>query len=101
MNRKIYFYDNGVRNALIKNMHPLALRNDILALWENFLMSERLKYLEYQGIRVNSYFWRTKNQQELDYLEEKDGKLSAYEFNWNPDAKSSMPSAFKRTYVAD
>ncbi|RAI92274.1 ATP-binding protein [Algoriphagus yeomjeoni] len=101
MNKKIYFYDNGVRNALIKNLQPLALRNDIGALWENFLMSERLKYLEYQGIKVNSYFWRTKNQQELDYLEEKDGKLKAFEFKWNPDAKFSIPSAFKETYTAD
>jgi len=80
MNKKIYFYDNDVRNALIKNLQPLALRNDIGALWENFLMSERVKFLEYEGIKVNSYFWRTKNHQELDYLEEKDGKLKAFEF---------------------
>ncbi len=101
MNKKIYFYDNGVRNALIKNLQPLPLRNDIGALWENFLMSERLKYLEYQGIRVNNYFWRTKNQQELDYLEERDGKLKAFEFKWNPDAKFSFPSAFKEAYNAE
>ncbi|MFC5625126.1 ATP-binding protein [Algoriphagus winogradskyi] len=101
MNKKIYFYDNGVRNALIKNLQPLALRNDIGALWENFLMAERLKFLEYSGTRVNSYFWRTKNHQELDYLEEKDGKLNAYEFKWNPDAKYSVPSAFKEAYTAE
>lgn len=101
MNKKIYFYDNGVRNALIKNLQPLALRNDIGALWENFVMAERLKFLEYSGTRVNRYFWRTKNQQELDYLEEKDGKLNAYEFKWNPDAKFSVPSSFKETYTAE
>lgn len=101
MNKKIYFYDNGVRNALIKNLQPLALRIDIGALWENFLMSERLKYLEYQGIKVNSYFWRTKNQQELDYVEEKDDKLKAFEFKWNPDAKFTIPSSFRETYNAD
>ncbi|MEB2778219.1 ATP-binding protein [Algoriphagus sp. D3-2-R+10] len=101
MNKKIYFYDNGVRNALIKNLQPLSLRNDIGALWENFLMAERLKYLEYEGVKVNRYFWRTKNQQELDYLEEKDGKLNAYEFKWNPDSKFSIPSSFRDTYEAE
>ncbi|WPR74002.1 ATP-binding protein [Algoriphagus sp. NG3] len=101
MNKKIYFYDNGVRNALIKNLQPLPLRNDIGALWENFLMAERLKYLEYSGMRVNSYFWRTKNKQELDYLEEKNGELKAFEFKWNPDAKFSIPSAFAETYSSE
>lgn len=100
-NKKIYFYDNGVRNALIRAYQPIPLRNDIGALWENFLMSERLKYLEYEGRKVNRYFWRTKYQQELDYIEEKDGKLNVYEFKWNPGSKFSVPSSFKDTYTAE
>jgi predicted AAA+ superfamily ATPase len=100
-NKKIYFYDNGVRNILIKNLQPISVRTDIGALWENFLMTERMKYLEYSGIRSNRYFWRTKYHQEIDYIEEKDGGLKAFEFKWNPDAKWSPPSSFKDTYNAD
>ena len=100
-NKKIYFYDNGVRNALIKNLQPVAIRNDIGALWENFLMAERLKFLEYQGLRANRYYWRTKNQQEIDYVEERNGNLTAFEFKWNPDAKWKPPKAFKEAYVPD
>jgi predicted AAA+ superfamily ATPase len=100
-NRKIYFYDNGIRNAIIQNFNPIEFRNDIGALWENFLMTERLKRNHYHRIYTNPYFWRTKQQQEIDYLEEADGKLSAFEFKWNPTAKVKIPSAFQEAYSAD
>jgi predicted AAA+ superfamily ATPase len=69
--RKIYFYDNGIRNAIISNYNPLYLRQDTEALWENFLISERMKFLHYNRISSNKYFWRTKQQQEIDYIEER------------------------------
>ena len=97
-NKKIYFFDNGVRNALIKNLQPIALRNDIGMLWENFLMAERLKRMEYAKIRYNGYFWRTKYQQEIDYVEERDGKIAAFEFKWNSEAKASLPASFGEEY---
>lgn len=100
-NKKVYFFDNGVRNALIKNLQPIALRNDIGALWENFLMAERLKRMEYAKISYNSYFWRTKYQQEIDYIEERDGKITAFELKWNPDAKASIPESFQQAYSPD
>ncbi|MDA3907162.1 MAG: ATP-binding protein [Bacteroidales bacterium] len=96
--RKIYFYDNGLRNAIIKNFNPLGLRNDVGALWENFLMSERLKFLQYNEIFTNRYFWRTHSQQEIDYLEEREGKLFAYEFKWNINAKAKFSKTFTNTY---
>lgn len=100
-NRKIYFYDNGVRNALIQNFNPLGLRNDIGALWENFLMSERLKRNHYHNYYCNKYFWRTKQQQEIDYVEERDGKITGFEFKWNPKAKTKIPADFIKAYNAD
>lgn len=100
-NRKIYFYDNGIRNAVIQNFNPLVLRNDVGALWENFLMSERLKRNHYYQKYCNRYFWRTKQQQEIDYLEEVDGKITGYEFKWNPKAKIKIPATFVKTYNAD
>jgi len=96
--RKIYFYDNGIRNALIANFNPPELRQDIGALWENFLMAERLKYLHYKNIWSNRYFWRTHAQQEIDYIEEKNGHLSGYEFKWNPKARVTFPKTFAETY---
>jgi hypothetical protein len=96
--RKIYFNDNGVRNALISNFSQIENRTDTGALWENFLVSERRKYLQYSGQWANSWFWRTKQQNEIDYLEEKDGLLTAYEFKWNPTAKYRQPKLFKETY---
>ena len=81
--RKIYFYDNGIRNAIISNYNPVELRDDLGALWENFLMSERQKYLAYNHIYCNRFFWRTKAQQEIDCIEERGGKLYAFEFKWN------------------
>ncbi|GAA4807746.1 ATP-binding protein [Olivibacter ginsenosidimutans] len=100
-NQKIYFYDNGIRNALIQNFNPLQLRNDIGALWENFLMTERLKRNQYHRIFTNRYFWRTKQQQEIDYVEEKDGTISGFEFKWNPKTKVYIPSNFVDAYQAN
>ncbi len=87
--KKIYFYDTGIRNAFIRNFNPLDLRNDKGGLWENFLITERLKYLEYSGKWVNRFFWRTYAQQEIDYIEEYDGKLWAYELKWK--SKNAKP----------
>lgn len=96
--KKIYFYDNGIRNALIKNFSPLALRMDTGALWENFLVSERMKANHYTNRYVNSYFWRTHSQQEIDLIEESTGKLFAWEFKWNEKAKVKIPKAFLDAY---
>ena len=96
--RKIYFYDNGVRNALIASFQPLELRQDVGALWENYLMSERIKYLHYNKIWANNYFWRTHDQQEIDYVEEIDGLFHAYEFKWNPKAKVKFSKSFTSYY---
>lgn len=96
--KKIYFYDNGIRNALLSNFNQIEARTDIGALWENFLLSERIKYLNYNNKWVNSWFWRTKDQQEIDYLEETDGKLYAYEFKWKPNANVTFPKIFNTNY---
>jgi predicted AAA+ superfamily ATPase len=98
--RKIYFYDNGVRNALMAQFGPIELRPDKGALWENYLMAERRKYIEYKGLLVNSYFWRTQDQQEIDYIEEQDGNFLACEFKWNPDARARFPKTFANAYPA-
>ncbi|APF20437.1 AAA ATPase [Caldithrix abyssi DSM 13497] len=97
-NRKIYFYDNGIRNALIKNFNSLPLRADVGALWENFFIAERMKYLNNELKPVNYYFWRTHSQQEIDYLEETGGQLTAYEIKWNPRKKVRFPERFLKTY---
>lgn len=96
--RKFYFYDNGIRNALISNFNSLSLRGDTGALWENFIISERMKYLHYHGIYPNCYFWRTTQQQEIDYVEERDGRLFAFEFKWNPGRKTRFPRTFSEAY---
>jgi len=95
---KFYFYDNGIRNALLANFSDATNRPDIGALWENFLVSERLKRNAYGGVWANSWFWRTKQQQEIDYLEERDGQLSAFEFKWNPAAAVRLPRTFSAAY---
>ena len=95
--RKIYFYDTGLRNALINNLNPLHLRQDAGGLWENFMISERMKYNANRGISNNIYFWRTKQGQEIDYLEDAGGKLSAFEFKWNK-AKAKKPKIFLEAY---
>ena len=96
--RKIYFYDTGIRNALLANFNPLNIRQDTGALWENFLISERMKHLHYNGIWANCFFWRTKDRQEIDYLEEREGKLYAFEFKWNPVKKHRFPVTFLNAY---
>ena len=96
--RKIYFYDNGVRNALISNFSQINLRTDKGSLWENFLVSERLKLLNNLQIDAKRYFWRTAQQQEVDYIEERDGQLSAYEFKWTEKKMNKLPSTFLKAY---
>lgn len=97
--RKIYFYDNGIRNAIINNFQPIDLRTDQGALWENFLVSERQKFLHFQEIYANRYFWRTKQQQEIDYIEDRDGQLHACEFKWSVKNKDSLSGRFSKTFL--
>jgi predicted AAA+ superfamily ATPase len=97
--KKIYFYDNGIRNALIKNFAPLQLRQDVGALWENFFISERIKYNHYHRNFANYYFWRTTQQQEIDFIEESDGLFTAFEMKWNPKKMNlTLPKPFTETY---
>ena len=96
--RKVYFTDNGIRNALIADFRPVELRDDVGKLWENFLVSERFKRNKYNERYANPWFWRTQAQQEIDYVEELDGHLSAFEFKWNPSSKAKQPKAFQTTY---
>lgn len=96
--RKVYFHDLGIRNAFIRNFIPLDMRADTGGLWENFCIVERMKTLEYHQKLINRYFWRTHTQQEIDYIEEYDGKLHAYEFKWNPKAKAKVPKTFLEAY---
>ena len=98
MSRKIYFYDTGIRNALISNFQIPELRQDIGALWENFLIAERKKWIQESGLWCNTYFWRTHDQQEIDYIEEKDGRLFAFEFKWSPAARARFSKTFTRAY---
>lgn len=95
--KKYYFYDNGVRNAVINNFAPLELRIDKGALWENYLLAERIKTNHYNKYYVHSYFWRTRDQAEIDYVEDKDGYLHAFEFKWKKK-KSRFPKSFVETY---
>lgn len=96
--KKIYFYDNGIRNALIGNFQQFELRTDKGALWENFIVSERIKTLRYARFYGNFYFWRTFRQQEIDFVEEQDGMFSAYEFKLNPKKKSRFSKTFTEAY---
>jgi predicted AAA+ superfamily ATPase len=96
--RKIYFYDNGIRNALLANFTPAESRMDIGALWENFVVSERKKYNAYHELWKNSYFWKLKSQQEIDLLEENDGQLCAFEMKWNAKKQVRIPLAFRNAY---
>lgn len=95
---KWYFHDNGIRNAIIRNFNPLQFRTDTGALWENYLASERVKHNSYSKNRVNTYFWRTYDQQELDWVEEGNGQLIGYEFKWNEKKKVKAPAAWSRGY---
>lgn len=96
--RKVYFYDCGIRNAIINNFNPLTSRSDTGTLWENFVIVERIKHLRYQGIDVNHYFWRTTQQQEIDLIEENGNSLTAFEFKWNKNAKARIPQTFLENY---
>lgn len=96
-NSKYYFWDNGIRNAVISNFNPLSLRNDVGQLWENYVISERLKYLTYQRISTNVFFWRTYDQQEIDWVEERGGTLLAFEIKYIQN-KVKIPIAWKEAY---
>ena len=98
--KKIYFYDNGIRNAIINNFNPLALRNDKGALWENFLISERMKKNSYAKHYCNTYFWRTFDQAEVDYIEEYDGALHVFEFKWKTNNKK-VPASLLNSYTVN
>lgn len=95
--RKIYFWDTGIRNAIINNFNPLNLRNDVGALWENFILVERQKRNNILGVTPNVYFWRTWQKQEVDYVEEAGGRLSGFEFKWGKD-KARGAGEFLKTY---
>jgi hypothetical protein len=96
--KKVYFYDNGIRNAILSNFAPVELRTDIGPLWENLMVSERVKHNAYNRNYANLFFWRNHKQQEIDLIEEVDGTITAYEFKWNPRAKATFPSSFKESY---
>lgn len=96
--RKIYFYDNGIRNALLSNFAPLELRDDVGMLWENMMVSERIKRNSYSRSYAQMYFWRTQQQQEVDLIEEQDGRLTAFEFKWNTKKKAKLPKTFIDNY---
>ena len=96
--KKVFFWDNGVRNAIIGNFLPVSARQDLGALWENYLISERMKLLNYGSMPPFSYFWRTLQQQEIDYVEDRNGQLYAYEFKWNKNKTYRFPKTFKNTY---
>lgn len=93
-----YFYDNGIRNAIINNFARLEFRTDVGFLWENYLAAERVKFQNYTQKTVYNFFWRTYDQQELDWLEEENGKLSGFEFKWNENRKAKIPTAFAKAY---
>jgi predicted AAA+ superfamily ATPase len=95
---KWYFYDNGIRNAIIANLNLPEFRNDMGMLWENYLASERIKQQQYTFKLVNNYFWRNYQQQEIDWIEERGGKLSAFEFKWNSKNKAKAPASWKELH---
>ncbi len=100
-NQKIYFCDTGIRNMVLGNFNALDLRQDKGLLWENFLISERIKKLQYDNSLARPYFWRTVQQQEIDYVEEDAEKVTGYEIKWNEKAKIKLPKIFAETYKAD
>lgn len=97
-NKKIYFYDNGVRNMIIGNFNALELRQDKGVLWENFMIAERVKHLEYSQSLAKTYFWRTTQQQEIDYVETNADAVSAFEFKWSAIKKIKLPKSFQEAY---
>lgn len=98
--KKVYFYDNGIRNAVISNFAPLSMRNDCGQLWENLMVSERIKRNAYSDSFAQLYFWRTHDQKEIDLIEEEDGVLHGYEFKWNARKTATQPTAFAQAYPA-
>ena len=96
--KKVYFYDNGVRNAVLSNFAPIDMRNDVGALWENLMVSERVKHNAYNGSYAQLYFWRTHDQKEIDLVEIEDGLMRTYEFKWNPKKTLSQPAVFATAY---
>ena len=97
-NSRWYFYDNGIRNMVIANMNPLNIRNDVGQLWENYIISERLKFQRYNRMIVNNFFWRTYDQQEIDWVEERGGNLYGFEFKWNIKKQPKQPIGWKNAY---
>lgn len=97
-NKKIYFYDTGVINAITRNFNTLNNRSDVGSLWENYMISERKKYLQQNQIEAELFFWRTTQQQEIDYIEKRADKLLAVEFKWNERAKDKIPLTFTKAY---
>ncbi len=96
--RKIYFYDNGLRNAVINQFNAFQMRADKGALWENFLVSERMKFCAYNKVYASRFFWRSHAQAEIDYVEERNGNIAAFEFKWSAKAKTKFPDLFVRIY---
>jgi uncharacterized protein len=99
--KKIYFFDNGIRNMIIWNFDPIDLRPDKGALWENFLISERIKQNEYKQRMVRVYFWRTTQQHEIDFVEDAGGKVSAFEFKWQQRKGYLTPRSFADAYQTE
>ncbi len=98
---EVYFYDLGIRNSLVENFNNLEIRSDTGALWENFCIVERKKFNEAESRFVNSYFWRTYDQKEIDYIEEAGGKIAGFEFRWSDKKSYKPPADFIQKYEAD
>jgi len=96
--KKIFFWDNGIRNTIINNFNPLSMRNDAGALWENFMISERMKKNNYDNPFAKSYFWRTASQQEIDYIEDNNSEITAFELKWNEKKKGKTIKSFTNSY---
>ena len=97
-NRKIYFYDNGIINAITRNFNSLNNRNDVGALWENYMISERVKFLHQNQLEAQTFFWRTTQQQEIDYIEKNGESILAVEFKWRENQKVRIPTTFTKAY---
>ncbi len=96
--KKVYFFDCGIRNAILNNFNPVISRTDVGSLWENFVIAERMKFLRYNGIDATQYFWRTTQQQEIDLVEEFENQLTAFEFKWNSNQNFRFPQTFTSNY---
>jgi predicted AAA+ superfamily ATPase len=96
--KKIYFVDCGIRNAILNNFSPINSRQDVGALWENYIIAERIKYTRYNHLDSHHYFWRTTQQQEIDLIEETNNTLEAFEFKWKDINHYRFPSTFTNNY---